>query len=188
MQIHAGRNSSIPFTAIGVLFGHAFDKAVILIARRWRFLIIGFAVAYASLVLYAPAGILASIGLFLYWIYSALADAIRLDDPNYRMTASKATRLFAVQFVLGLVERVLFLNWIAFAVAVVPGAWLLTKMIAAPILAAASAQDVDQIFVTSTRLTNNNFWQSLTVLIGVRGVFSEHSFSAVSPCRLRSPH
>ena len=83
--------------------------------------IIGFAVAYASLVLYAPAGILASIGLFLYWIYSALADAIRLDDPNYRMTASKATRLFAVQFVLGLVERVLFLNWIAFAVAVVPG-------------------------------------------------------------------
>jgi hypothetical protein len=91
-------NSAIPFSSIGPLFGKSFDRAVALVVRRWRFLLIAFGVAYSLSVWLTPISLFLTVGLAVYWIMSALADAVREDRPDYRMNLRSALNYFGAQF------------------------------------------------------------------------------------------
>ena len=158
---------SIPFGLIGPLIGKAFDRAVMLVLRRWKVLVGAFIVGGGCFII-NPLWAIAPAAIFLvYWAFNSLAEAIRVTSPHYRMNGIQAMRVGAVNLVLGIASRILFHSTAVFAFAVIPVAWLLSRFIAASVLPATDDLDMSA-FGRSWQLTTGNLWQSVTVLIAIR--------------------
>lgn len=154
------------FPAMGPLIGSSFDRAVTVMAREWRSLGI---IAVAAIVLSAinfAIGECIGILLAIYWYYHSLANAVRLVDPGYAMTADHVLRLIGINFLYGICVEAGSL------LLLIPGIYIANKWSLASLIAVRENTGVFDALGRSWKVTDPFFWPTLgfNILSGL-GVF-----------------
>jgi hypothetical protein len=143
------------YPSLGPLLGTTFDKAVGIMVSRWKLLLV---ISLLSIALgtFSPATGGSLFNFFLiYWNYAALANAVRLYDPTYKMTFGKAVTVFGIDLVVG------FATLLGLLFLIVPGVWAGNKFSLSAIIAVAEDKSMKEATDRSWALTTGAFWQTL---------------------------
>jgi len=139
---------------IGPLLAVAFDKAVGGTLRSWRWVLVFTSLSFlAALTVPRWASLLQGLLSSISW-YFALAIAMRLVHPDFRMRARMAVRL---TFTGCAWTFMIFLGLLAF---VVPGIWVGVKLSLAPYVVALEDCLVSEGLGRSWKVTDDRFWQT----------------------------
>ena len=143
------------FPALGPLLGKSFDQAVQIVVSRWRvFACVGAAAIVGGLIS-VFVGLLILYGFLIYWSFAALANAVRIFDPAYRMSGGKAATIVGISISVGLLTE---LGLMAF---IIPGIWVYNKYSMSLMIAAVEDKGVGAAITRSWKLTTNAFWPTL---------------------------
>lgn len=143
------------YPSLGPLLGTTFDKAVGIMVSRWKLLLIISLLSIAVGTLSPNVGSYVFSLFLLYWNYAALANAVRLIDPSYKMTFGKAVTIFGIDLVVGLATL------LGFIFLIVPGVWVGNKFSLSAIIAVAEDKSVRDATDRSWSLISGAFWPTL---------------------------
>ena len=146
---------SIAFPTLGPLVALSLDKAVAIVVGRWPLMVTIFLMSVVGGLYGLLFAALPPILLAIYWSFAAYANAVRLERPAYRMTASRAWSLVGIYVGVGFVVEFGLLLFI------VPGAYLGNKLSMASIVAAVDDVGVSAAMNRSWSLTDYGFWKTL---------------------------
>lgn len=145
--------SALP--AMGPLIGASFDRAFSIVAARWKLFAIFAAAAIVVGAFDVAAGCFVAIAFTVYWYYASLANAVRLTNPQYAMTADHVLRLIGINILYGIAVE------IGLLLLIVPGVYLANKWSLSSLIAVKEDAGVSQGLSRSWYLTGPFFWPTL---------------------------
>jgi hypothetical protein len=161
-------STAFAYPSLGPLLGTTFDKAVGIMVSRWKLLLVITIASVAVGTLDPALGAQIFNFFIIYWNFAAFANAVRLFDPSYKMTAGKVVTLIGINVGVGLATLLGLLFFI------VPGVWLGNKYSLSAIVAVAEDKGMRLATDRSWALTTGAFWPTLgfnvVVWIGYIGV------------------
>jgi hypothetical protein len=144
-----------PLPNLGPLVAMAFDKAVAIVVGQWKPILIVLLVSTVGGYYGVSFAILPSMAFAVYWGVACYAHAVRLERPDYRMTAARVRTLIGLYIGTGLLFELGILLF------VVPGVYFGTKYSMASIIAVTDDVGVNAAGSRSWTLTTNTFWRTL---------------------------
>jgi hypothetical protein len=144
-----------PLPDLGPLIALAFDKTVTIAAGRWKLLLVVLLLSTAGGYFGVAFAFLPSLAFTTYWAFACYANAVRLERPEYRMTAVRVLTLVGLSILLGLLIEIGLLLF------VVPGVYVGTKYSMAAIVAVTDDVGVNEAATRSWSLTASAFWNTL---------------------------
>jgi hypothetical protein len=148
-------STAFAYPSLGPLLGTTFDKAVGIMVSRWKVLLIVAISSIAVGTFNTALGPLIFNFFLIYWGYTALANAIRLFDPSYKMTAEKVVTLIGINISVG------FVDILGFLFLLVPGIWVSNKLSLSEIIAVAEDKSAFEAMPRSWALTTGAFGPTL---------------------------
>jgi len=140
---------------MGPLLGMSFDRGLGITLRAWRpFAIIG-VIAILSGFVSLFIGFFIVIAFSTYWYFASLANAVRLDRPDYKMTGATVARLILFGIVYGIVVE------LGVILLIVPGIYIATKWSLAPAIITKEDASLGDALARSWSLTEATFWPTL---------------------------
>jgi hypothetical protein len=141
--------------ALGPLLAVAYDKAVGIMASRWKvfagLVIVSSIAGYRSF----NAGVIPSELFLIYWTFAVYANAARLAGPAYRMHFGKALTLLGTYLGVGLLTEICF-----FAL-IVPGIWVGNRYSMSTTVAVIEDKNMNDATKRSWEMTADAFWPTL---------------------------
>ena len=140
---------------IGPLIGASFDRAITIMARSWQGFLIAAVVAIVGSAINVLIGGIALVAYSVFWYYASLANAIRLDKPEYRMNADMVLRIIGLSFVYGIAVE------LAALLLIIPGIYIGNKWSLAPVILVRENVGIGEALRRSWELTDPFFWPTL---------------------------
>ena len=140
---------------MGPLVGMSFDRGLGLTLRAWKLFAIIAVIAILTGLINLFIGFFIVIAFSVYWYFASLANAVRMDRPDYKMTAAAVGRLILFGIVYGIAVE---LGTILF---IVPGIYIATKWSLAPAIIVKEDASLGDALARSWALTDPTFWPTL---------------------------
>lgn len=140
---------------LGPLVAISVDKAVTIVVGRWKLLLVVLLSSTVGGMYGLTFAVLPPMAFALYWAVECYANAVRLERPEYRMTAARSLTLVGLYIATG------FMFELGILLFVVPGVYFGTKYSIASIIAVIDDVGVNAAGSRSWALTTNAFWGTL---------------------------